>query len=160
MSGKSVARFFITFKWEGRHGKRFRSLRTINVVSSVKSELRQWGSQAKLSSTSLACTSDETSSDAGEGPPVVSRFVSLRSVIPNGRFLSQKRPRRLQIRRLLLREDRKASRGSRAFHVSSAIKTHMRKNISKEISAYNFSDSHTWRDFIALFLLYRRARIL
>jgi len=116
---------------EGRRGKRFRSLRTINVVSSVKSELRQWGSQAKLSRTSLACTSDETSSDAGEGPPVVSRFVSLHSVIPNGRFLSQKRPRRLQIRRPLLRKDRKASRGSRTFHVSSAIKNAYTKKYLK-----------------------------
>lgn len=87
MSGISRAFFDHVQVKEGRQ-ERFRSLRTINVGSSVKSELRQQGSQAKLSRTSLACTSDETGSDVGEGPPVVSRFVSFRSVIPNARFLS------------------------------------------------------------------------
>lgn len=86
---KSVARFFYHIQVkEGRHEERFRSLRTINVGFSVKPELRQQGSQAKLSSTSLAYTPDETGSDVGEGPLVVSQFVSFRSVIPNARFLS------------------------------------------------------------------------
>lgn len=98
--------------------ERFRSLRTINVRSSVKSESRrQSGSQAKLLSTPLACTPDGTSSGAGEGPPVVSRIASFRSVIPNARFLSWKRSRCLQPRRSFLRDDREISSGSRAFCV-------------------------------------------
>lgn len=95
----SVARSFFSSRsnvLEVHHGagrdgggrKRLWSLRTINVGSSVKAESRQLGSQAKLSSTPLACTTDGTSSGSGEGPPVVSRIASSRSVIPNVRFLS------------------------------------------------------------------------
>lgn len=84
-------------------GERFRSLRTINVGSSIKSELRQSGWQAKFSSTPLTCTLDETVSGSGEGPPVVSRIASFCSVISNARFFL-KQSRSLQTRQPLLRK--------------------------------------------------------